>query len=137
MPPSSLYWIQKSASSISAAAANRSRAASPVVKPPRLASAIRLPPSTPTPIVPAPTASDLPRNERRLIELFRGLILFSELSSRGRSSLLLESFAVGLVIAFITAESKPTASRATLERLHGCYRPKVVSAWFSIPPTAL
>src|SRR5207244_6169650 len=101
MPPSSLYWIQKSASSSSSAAGNRSSAASPGVNPPRLASAIRLPPSTPTPSVPAPTASELRRNKRRLINLFRGLTLFSKLSSKGRFSLLLELFVLGSIIVFI------------------------------------
>src|SRR5207245_1770178 len=123
MPPSSLYWIQKSASSISSAAGNRSSAASPVVKPPRLASAIRLPPNTPTPTVPAPTASELRRNERRLIKLFRALTLFSKLCSRGRFALLLESFAVGSVILFMPVESERFALRAASEKLHGCYLP--------------
>jgi hypothetical protein len=34
------------------------------------------------------------------MDRFRGLILFSKLSSRGQFSLLLEPFAVGLLIAF-------------------------------------
>src|SRR5439155_27041657 len=96
-PPSSLYWIQKSASSNSSAAGNRSSAASPAVRPPR-ASAVRMLVNSPAPIVPAPTASDLPRNERRLIELFRGLTLCSRLSSEGRFSLLPKPFAVGLLV---------------------------------------
>src|SRR5438046_7376714 len=104
MPPSALYWIQKSASSISAAAANRSRAASPGVRPP-LASAVRMLVNSPAPpMVPAPTASDLPKKERRLIELFEGLTLSSKLSSRGRYWLLLKSFDAGLLV-FIHLES--------------------------------
>src|SRR6266478_106705 len=121
MPPSSLYWIQKSASSSSSAAGNRSSAASPGVKPPRLASVIRLPPSTPTPSVPAPTASDLPRNERRLIKRFRGLTLFSKFSSKGRFSLLLESFAVGSLIVFMPIGSQQLTLRALFEKLRVCY----------------
>src|SRR6266478_7428876 len=121
MPPSSLYWIQKSASISSSAAGNRSSAASPGVRPP-LALAVRGPVSSPTPTVPAPTASELRRNERRLIKLFRGLTFFSKLSSKGRFSLLLESFAVGLVIAFMPAESQQFKPRAAWEKLHVCYR---------------
>src|SRR6266498_5102091 len=104
MPPSSLYWIQKSASSISSAAGNRRRAASPDVRPP-LALAVWVLGNSPTPTVPAPRASDLPRKERRLIKLFRALVLSFRLSSGGRFSLLPESFAVGLVIAFMPGES--------------------------------
>src|SRR6266699_4306088 len=106
-PPSSLYWTQKSVSSISAAAANRSSAASPGVRPP-LASAVRVLTKNPAPIVPAPTASDLPKKERRLIELFEGLTLSSKSSSRGRYWLLLKSFAVGL-LGFIPVESQRSA----------------------------
>src|SRR5437899_8282024 len=112
MPPSSLYWIQKSASSSSSAAGNRSSAASPGVKPPLLASVIRLPPSTPAPSVPAPTASELRRNKRRLIKLFRRLTLLVKLSSKGRFSLLLESFAVGSLIVFMPVESQQFTPRA-------------------------
>src|SRR5450759_2059889 len=83
MPPSSLYWIQKSASSISAAAANRRRAASPEVRPPLASAVAGANPLTnsPAPMVPAPTASDLPKKERRLIELFDGLSVSSKFSS--------------------------------------------------------
>src|SRR5437667_8562783 len=95
--------MQKSALSISSAAGNRSSAASPFVRPP-LALAVRVPGKSPTPIVPAPRASDLPRNERRLIELFRGLTLFSKLSSRGRFSPLLEP-AVESLSVFMPVES--------------------------------
>src|SRR4029077_13195890 len=141
MPPSSLYWIQKSASSSSSAAGNRSSAASPDGRPPRLALAVRLPPSSPTPTVPAPTASELRRNERRLRELFRGLTFFSKLSSKGRFSLLLESFAVGLVIAFMPAESQQFKPRAAWEKLRVCYRWRLVrvrlSSTFAIRCVAL
>src|SRR5205814_7585199 len=105
MPASSLYWIQKSASIVSSAAGNRSSAASPGERPP-LASAVRMLANNPAPMVPAPKAIVLPRKERRLMYRFRGLVLFSTLSSRGPLSLLLEPFAVGLLIVFIPVESQ-------------------------------
>src|SRR5262249_25890702 len=105
MPPSSLYWIQKSASSISSAAGNRSSAASPSERPP-LALAVLGPLNSPAPMVPAVRAMVLPRKERRLIYRVPVLPLFSTLSSRGRLSLLLEPFAVGLLIAFMPGESQ-------------------------------
>src|SRR5229473_5241662 len=108
-PPSSLYWTQKSVSSISAAAANRSNAASPGVISPAAKAGVPSLNSHPAPIVPAPTASDLPKKERRLIELFEGLTLSSNLSSRGRYWLLLKSFAVGLLV-FIPVESQRSRS---------------------------
>src|SRR5438093_12459798 len=115
MPPSSLYWTQKSASIVSSAAGKRSRAASPGVRPP-LASAVRMLVNSPAPpMVPAPTASDLPRKERRLIYLFRDLTLFSKLSSRGGFLLLLRSFAVRLFIVFMPVESQQFAPRAASE----------------------
>ena len=55
------------------------------------------------------------------MDRFRGLILFSTLSSRGPLSLLLELFAVGLLIAFMPAESQPFAVRAGREKLRACY----------------
>src|SRR6266545_3883737 len=115
MPPSSLYWIQKSASSSSSAAGKRSNAASPVERLP-LASAVRMLPNSPAPTVPAPRAIVLPRKERRLINVFRGLTLVSKLSSRGRLSLLLEPFAVGLLIAFMPVESQRFALHAASEK---------------------
>ncbi len=78
--------------------------------------------NSPAPMVPAPRASDVPRKERRLIERFRGLILFSTLSSGGRFSLLLEPFAVGLFIVFMPVESQRLTLRAALEKLRVCYR---------------
>src|SRR5712691_10986549 len=103
MPPSSLYWIQKSASIVSSAAGKRSNAASPGERPP-LASAVRMLVNSPAPTVPAPKAIVLPRKERRLMNRFRGLTLSSKLSSRGGYLVLLKSFAVGLVV-FIPLES--------------------------------
>src|SRR5215468_8496763 len=105
MPPSSLYWIQKSASSISSAAGNRRSAASPRVRPP-LALAVLVLIKNPAPTVPATMAPELRRNERRLIELFRRLILFSKLSFGERLSFLLESFAIGLLMVFMLVESQ-------------------------------
>src|SRR5258707_15681993 len=105
MPPSSLYWIQKSASISSSAAGKRSNAASPDERPP-LASAVRMLANNPAPMAPAPRAIVLPRKERRLMDRFRDLFLFSKLSSRGRLSLLLEPFAVALLIGFMPVESQ-------------------------------
>src|SRR5438309_4313156 len=73
------------------------------------------------PSVPAPTASDVPRNERRLIKRFRGLTLFSKFSSKGRFSLLLESFAVGSLIVFMPIGSQQLTLRALFEKLRVCY----------------
>src|SRR6266581_7701564 len=111
MPPSSLYWIQKSASIVSSAAGNLSSAASPVERPP-LASAVRMLANNPAPMVPAPRAIVLPRKERRLMDRFRRLFPISTLSSRGRLSPL-EPFAVGLLVAFMPVESQ----QATLPAL--------------------
>src|SRR6516164_918196 len=103
MPPSSLYWIQKSASSNSSAAGNRSSAASPGVRPP-LALAVLVLIKNPAPTVPATMAPELRRNERRLIELFRVLTFFSELFSGEGFWLLPKLFDVGLLV-FILLES--------------------------------
>src|SRR5215472_6437824 len=73
MPPSSLYWIQKSASSISSDAGNRSRAAS---SDDRAALAVFVLIKNPAPTVPAPRAIVLLRKERRLIKRFLDLVLF-------------------------------------------------------------
>src|SRR5207249_8441586 len=97
MPPSSLYWIQKSASSSSSAAGNRGRAASPGVRPP-LALAVWMLGNSPAPIVPAPKASDVPRNERRLIAPLRDLALFFASFRKLRFSFLPKSFAVDALV---------------------------------------
>src|SRR6516162_5410203 len=115
MPPSSLYWIQKSASSNSSAAGNRRSAASPRVRPP-LALAVLVLIKNPAPTVPATMAPELRRNERRLIELFRGLTFFSEPSSKGRFSRLLESCAVGSLIVFMLVESPLVLLRGASEK---------------------
>jgi len=61
----------------------------------------------PAPTVPATMAPELRRNERRLIELFRRLTLFSKLSFGERFSFLLESFAIGLLMVFMAEEPAP------------------------------
>src|SRR5262245_27917351 len=78
MPPSSLYWIQKSASSNSNAAGNRSSAASPGVRPPLALAALVLI-KNPAPTVPATMTPELRRNERRLMGYFERFALPSEL----------------------------------------------------------
>ncbi|PYK44746.1 MAG: hypothetical protein DME53_07215 [Verrucomicrobia bacterium] len=67
-------------------------------------------------MVPAPRAIVLPRKERRLMDRFRVLLFFSTLSSRGRLSLLLEPFAVALLIAFMPVESQQMILRALSEK---------------------
>ena len=56
------------------------------------------------------------------MDRFRVLLFFSTLSSRGRLSLLLEPFAVALLIAFMPVESQQFALRAAWEKLRVCYR---------------
>jgi hypothetical protein len=86
-----------------------------------------MPGNSPAPIVPAPKASDVPRKERRLIELLRGLTLCFELFSGERFSLLPKSSAVGLLVAFMPVESQLLVVRAAREKLRGCYRAKPLS----------
>src|SRR6266702_1223583 len=105
MPPSSLYWIQKSASRISNAAGNRSSAPSAGVRPP-LALAVRVLTKNHAPMVPAPTASDFPKKERRLIKLLERLTLSSEFCACGWSWLLPKSFGVDALLVFIPVESQ-------------------------------
>src|SRR5207253_8555372 len=120
IPPSSLYWIQKSASSISSAAGNRSRAASPGVRLP-LALADRVLIKNPAPTVPAPTASDLPKKDRRLIKRLDRSTFSSEFCACGECWLFLNSFAVDALVVFILVELEAPASRATAEKLRVCY----------------
>jgi hypothetical protein len=70
-----------------------------------LALAVRVLIKNPAPIVPAPTASDLPRNERRLMNRCRGLAFFSVLFVKASSPLLVEPVAAGFVV-FMTAISQ-------------------------------
>src|SRR5262249_31827495 len=118
MPASSLYWIQKSASSISSAAGNRSRSASVPSGPPL---AVRVLMKNPAPTVPAPTAKDFPKKERRLMERLGDLTVSSSFSVCGCSWLLPRSFAVEVVVVFMPVESQRFLSRAVLEKLRACY----------------
>src|SRR5882757_5665466 len=104
MPPSSLYCCHKSASMSSAAARNRRISASPRVRPP-LARAVGALANSPAPIVPAPTASDLPKKERRLRRLFKGLTLSSESSSRVSTLLMAGSFILGFDFEVVNNEA--------------------------------
>src|SRR5205085_12498906 len=95
MPPSSLYCCHKSASMSSAAARNRRMSKSPCVGAACCALAVGALANSPAPMVPAPTASDLPKKERRLRKLFKGLTLSSKLSSRVSTLLMVGSFTLG------------------------------------------
>src|SRR5262249_30923297 len=105
IPPSSLYWIQKSASSISSAAGKRSRSASVPSGPPL---AVRVLIKNPAPTVPAPTARDLPKKDRRLMERLDDLIFSSGFTAFGYSWPLPRSGAVDLILVFISEESQPS-----------------------------
>jgi hypothetical protein len=75
-------------------------------------------------MVPAPTASDEPKKERRLIERFKGFAISSELSSRVRALFVAGSFTLGfdvevvnndavdVLIGFIWTLATPVASAA-------------------------
>src|SRR2546430_823129 len=95
MPPSSLYCCHKSASMSSAAAKNRRMSKSPCVGAACCALAVGALVNSPAPMVPAPAASDVPKKERRLIELSKGLNLSSELSSRVSTLFMADSFTLG------------------------------------------
>src|SRR5882724_10434553 len=111
MPPSSLYCCHKSVSRISAAARNRRMAASPFVRPPPLslslsfALAVGAVENSPPPMVPTPTASDVPKKERRLIELFKGLTLTSKLSSRVSTLFMADSPALGFDVEVVNNDA--------------------------------
>src|SRR5262245_12334289 len=100
MPPSSLYCCHKSASMSSAAARNRRMSASPRVRPPRRSVAAVAFANRPAPMVPAPTASDVPKKERLLTERFGGLGFDADVVSND---------AVYLLIGFIPVNSRPLA----------------------------
>src|SRR5260370_16449057 len=95
MPASSLYCRHKSASMGSAAARNRRISKSPCVAAACCALAVGALANSPAPMVPAPTASDLPKKERRLRKLCKGLTLSSEFSSRVSTLLMAGSFMLG------------------------------------------
>ena len=62
---------------------------------------------------------------------FRRLFLFSKLCSKGRFSLLLESFAVGSIIVFMPVESQQFTPRAAREKLRVCYPLRVLGSRLS------
>src|SRR5207248_2985891 len=100
IPPSSLYCCHKSASMISAAARNRRMSASPTVRS-TLALAVGALANSPAPMVPAPTASEVPKKERRLIELLKGFALSSKLSSRVSTLFMAGSFKLGFDVEVV------------------------------------
>src|ERR1043166_499615 len=110
MPPSSLYWIQKSASSNSNAAGNRRSAASPAERLPP-ACAARTFVNRPAPMVPAPKAIVLPKKERRLIYLFRAFF--------GEREWSLPTPFSELIVAFMYLESQRFAFSVTMENVTG------------------
>src|SRR5712672_836910 len=124
MPASSLYCRHKSASISSAAAGNRRMSKSPCVAASCCALAVGALANSPAPMVPAPTASDLPKKERRLRKLFKGLTLSSKLSSRVSTLFMAGSFTLGfdvelvnndavdLSVDFIRGLATPVASAA-------------------------
>src|SRR6266404_607619 len=105
MPPSSLYCCHKSASMSSAAARNRRMSKSPCVGASCCALAVGALANSPAPIVPAPTASDLPKKERRLRKLFKGLTLSSELSSRVSTLFMAGSFTLGFDVELVNNDA--------------------------------
>ena len=56
-------------------------------------------------MVPAPTASDVPKKERRLIELFKGLTLSSKLSSRVSTLFMAGSLALGFDVEVVNNDA--------------------------------
>jgi hypothetical protein len=56
-------------------------------------------------MVPAPTASDVPKKERRLIELFKGLNLSSKLSSRVSALFMAGSFTFGFDVEVVNNDA--------------------------------
>jgi hypothetical protein len=75
--------------------------ASPTVKAACCALAVGALANSPAPMVPAPTASDLPKKERRLIELFKGLTLCSNSSSRVSTLFMAGSFTLGFDVEVV------------------------------------
>src|SRR5437870_12143846 len=104
MPASSLYCCHKSVSMISAAARNRRIASSFRVRPP-LAVAVGALANSPAPMVPAPTASDVPKKERRLIELLKGFALSSKLSSRVSALFMAACFTLGFDVEVVNNDA--------------------------------
>src|SRR4029077_11380957 len=95
MPASSLYCCHKSASMSSAAARNRRMSKSPCVGASCCALAVGALANSPEPMVPAPTAIDLPKKERRLGRLCKGLTLSSTFLSLVSALFMAGSFTLG------------------------------------------
>src|SRR5437016_6384341 len=57
--------------------------------------------NSPAPMVPAPTASEVPKKERRLIELLKGFALSSKLSSRVSTLFMAGSFKLGFDVEVV------------------------------------
>ena len=74
------------------------------VRPP-LALAVGALANSPAPMVPAPTASDVPKKERRLIELLKGFALSSKLSSRVSTLFVAGSFTLGFDVEVVNNEA--------------------------------
>src|SRR5438874_8331228 len=104
MPPSSLYCCHKSASMISAAARILFMSAPPPVRS-TLALAVGALVNSPAPMVPAPTASDVPKKERRLIELLKGLTLSSKLYSGVSTIFMAGSFTLGFDVELVNNDA--------------------------------
>src|SRR5438067_12963598 len=85
---------------ICAAARNRGMASSFRVRPP-LALAVGALANSPAPMVPAPTASEVPKKERRLIELLKGFALSSKLPSRVSTLFMAGSFKLGFDVEVV------------------------------------
>jgi hypothetical protein len=56
-------------------------------------------------MVPAPTASDVPKKERRLIELLKGFALSSKLSSRVSTLFMAGSFTLGFEVEVVNNDA--------------------------------
>src|SRR5437660_2053366 len=89
---------------ISAAARNRRMSASPTVRS-TLALAVGALANSPAPMVPAPTASEVPKKERRLIELLKGFALSSKLSSRVSTLFMVGSFTFGFDVDVVNNDA--------------------------------
>src|ERR1051326_4854711 len=116
MPASSLYWIQKSASSVSSAAGKRSKAASPGV---RLPAADAVLASNPPAAAPAPTANPFSKKFRRLNETvgwfafsprFEGLLLMAPI---------VRFFNVVIILSFFLSSMVPEDDLSSSPKVRG------------------
>jgi len=78
--------------------------ASPTVRS-TLALAVGALANSPAPMVPAPTASEVPKKERRLIELLKGFALSSKLSSRVSTLFMVGSFTFGFDVEVVNNDA--------------------------------